>query len=49
MSDAWRQGRAAYLAAVPESDCPFDMMLQWEQWADWICGYGEAREEGDRP
>lgn len=41
----WNEGRAAYEAGEPESKCPYGMLMQWTRWADWVCGYGEAKQE----
>lgn len=41
----WKEGKSAYRAGATEQQCPYDMHREWERWADWTCGYGEALNE----
>lgn len=41
----FNEGYQAFLAGVPESDCPYDMKKQWGDWADWVCGHGAAAHD----
>ncbi|MGR9130788.1 hypothetical protein [Rhizobium leguminosarum] len=41
----WNEGREAFSQGFSEADCPYDMQTQWGDWADWVCGHGEAMHE----
>lgn len=43
--EIWDEGKSAFSSGLSEYDCPYDMREQWGDWADWVCGYGEAQHE----
>jgi hypothetical protein len=46
-SAEWDEGREAFIKNRQShiSDCPYPPEGDWDKWADWVCGHGEAETE----